>query len=415
MDRKIKKKKWPPKKIAGFSAAGLFMIFIVFNLPVWDASTKIRVDKNKITISETIYAPFREYIPVTANVLPENTNFLDAVEGGRVDTVYTEAGSFVTAGDKILKLDNTTLHIQILSQDALVVEQRNLLTSTRFSLEQNHLYLQQQLLEHEYQIQRLKRKYERHKQLYDENVISEQEYEDTKDEYEYQQKRQRLNFESFKKDSIFQEVQIKQLERSLDRLEENLKIARKRLDALIIRAPISGQLTAMTAEEGQLIVQAQRIGQIDALDDFKVRAAIDEHYLPRVFTGEEAEFEWDGQKYGLTIKKIFPEVTEGRFEVDLYFSGVTPAGIRRGQTLHLQLYLGNLSDAILIPRGGFYQNTGGQWIYVVHESGEYASRRDIKLGRQNTEMFEVIDGLQPGENVVTSSYETFGDMDKLIF
>jgi HlyD family secretion protein len=415
MDRKIEKKKWPPKRIAGFSVAGMFAVLAIYNLPLWDASSKINVDKSKITIAETTFGPFREHIPVTGNVLPENTYFLDAIEGGRVDTVYIKAGAYVEAGDAILKLENTNLHIQILSQDALVVEQRNLLTSTRFSMEQNRLQIKTQLLEQGYQIQRLKRLYERRKELFERRIISEQEYEDTKDEYDYQLKRQQLNFESFQQDSLFQEVQIKQLEQSLDRLEENLKIARKRLDALTIRAPISGQLTAMIAEEGQLMSQGERIGQIDELDGFKVRAAIDEHYLSRVFTGEDAEFDWNGSKHGLTVAKIFPEVNEGRFEVDLYFSADSPTGIRRGQTLHIQLYLGNLDEATLIPRGGFYQKTGGQWIYVLDESGDFAYRRDIKLGRQNTQMFEVVDGLKPGELVVTSSYDTFGDMDKLVF
>jgi HlyD family secretion protein len=415
MDRKIEKRKWPPRRIAGISVSGVFAFLIIYNLPIWDASSKINVDQHKITIATVSSGPFREHIPVTGNILPKNTNFLDAVEGGRVDTVFIEAGTFVNAGDEILQLENTNLHIQILSHDAQVVEQRNLLTSTRFNMERNRIQIRQQLLEQAYQIQRLQRLYQRRKELFEQRIISEQEYEETKDEYEYQLKRQKLNYESFKQDSVFQEVQFKQLENSLDRLELNLTIARKRLDALKIRAPITGHLTSLIAEEGQLISQGQRLGQIDELDSFKVRAAIDEHYLSRVFTGGEAEFDWSGEGHGLIIRKVFPEVSQGRFQVDLEFTGEAPDGIRRGQTLHIKLFLGNLDEAILIPRGGFYQNTGGQWIFVVSESGDFAYRRNIRLGRQNTQMFEVIDGLKPGEVVVTSSYETFGDMDKLIF
>lgn len=415
MDRKIQKKKWPPRKIAGVSFSGLFLLFVVYNLPMWDASTKLNVDREKITVADVMRGPFREHIPVTGSALPGITHYLDAVEGGRVDTLFIEAGAYVEVGDRILQLENTSLHIQILSQDAQVVEQRNLLTNTRFNLAQNRLNIRQRLLEQEYEIQRLKRQYDRDKELFDRKVISQQEFEQVQDEYNYQLKRQNLNVESFKQDSSFQEVQLKQLDQSLDRLEENMQIARKRLDALTVRAPISGSLTALNPEVGQLVALGERLGQIDKLDSFKVRAAIDEHYLPRVERGAEAEFDLSGQTYRLVVDKVFPQVNEGRFEVDLQFLDQQPAGIRRGQTLHIRLYLGGLSQAILIPRGGFYQKTGGQWIYVVDPSGQFAIKRQIRLGRQNTQEFEVLEGLEPGEKVVTSSYENFGDMDKLVF
>lgn len=414
MDRKIEKKKWPPKKIASLAGMALFFIIIVYNISFGDRSSKLNVEQQKITISQVRQGPFQEFIPVTGSVLPIKTIFLDATEGGRVDTVYIEAGTFVHQGDPILELENTNLHIQILSQDALVVEQRNLLTSTRFNLHQNRITLRQRMIDQGYQIQRLKRLYDRRQELFEQHLISEEQFEDTKDEYEYQVRRQGLNVESYKQDSIFQRVQIRQLENSLLRLEQNLKIARKRLDDLTIKAPITGQLTSMVPEIGQTVTQGQRVGQVDVLDGFKVRAGIDEHYLARIDKGQYGEFDFAGQTYRLLTDRVYPEVRDGRFEVDMKFEEASPEGIRRGQTVHIRLELGDLSEAVLIPRGGFYQKTGGQWIYVLDSSGEFAERRKIRLGRQNPQVFEVLDGLEPGESVVTSSYDSFGDIDKLV-
>jgi len=414
MDRPIEKQKWPPKKIAGISFTGLFFLFIVWNLPIWDTSSKLNVEQSKITIATVEKGPFLEFIPVTGTVLPIKTIYLDAIESGRVDTIYIEAGSLVERDDKILQLENTNLHIQILSQDAQVVEQRNLLTSTRFNFEQNRINRRQQLIDQEYEIKRLQRLYQRRQELWEKKLISEEEFLATKDEYEYQIRRRNLSFEAFKQDSIFQKVQIRQLETSLDRLEQNLQIARQRLQDLTVRAPIDGQLTSLNAEVGQLISQGERVGQVDVLDNFKVRAAIDEHYLARIDRGQSGKFDFAGQTYELVTDRIYPEVQNGRFEVDMEFVGDSPDGIRRGQTLHIRLELGGLSEAILIPRGGFYQKTGGQWIYVVDESGEFATKRQITLGRQNPQVYEVLKGLEPGERVVTSSYESFGDIDKLI-
>jgi HlyD family secretion protein len=295
-----------------------------------------------------------------------------------------------------------------------VVEQRNLLTSTRFNLEQNNLRIRRQLIEQEYQIKRLKRMFDRKRELLARNLISQEEFEQVKDEYDYQIKQQELNRQSAYQDSVFQDVQVRQLEMSLKRLEENLQIARTRLDNLSIKAPISGHLTSLNAEIGQSISQGQRIGQLDVLDGFKVRAGIDEHYLARIEKGLHGEFDFAGETYHLLVDKIFPEVRDGRFEVDLQFVDETPEGIRRGQTLHVRLELGDLTEALLIPRGGFYQKTGGQWIYVLNEDGNQATKRKIRLGRQNPQAFEVLEGLQPGEQVITSSYDSFGDIDKLI-
>lgn len=414
MDRQIEKKNWTPKKIAGFGAAGLFFIIVVYNLLFGDSSSKLNVETQKITISTVEQGPFQEFIPVTGSVLPIRTIYLDAIEGGQVEDRLIEAGTMVKQGDVILKLTNTTLHIQISSQDAQVVEQRNLLTSTRFNLEQNNLRIRRQLIDQEYQIKRLQRQFDRKKELLERKLISQEEFEQVKDEYDYQIKQQELNIQSARQDSIFQFVQVRQLETSMKRLEENLQIARKRLDDLNIKSPISGHLTSLNAEIGQSIAQGQRLGQIDVLDGFKVRAGIDEHYLARIEKGLKGEFDFAGQSYTLVADKVYPEVRDGRFEVDMQFKSEAPAGIRRGQTLHIRLALGDLTEALLIPRGGFYQKTGGQWIYVLNEDGDTASKRKIRLGRQNTQVFEVLEGLQPGERVVTSSYDSFGDIDKLV-
>ncbi len=414
MDKQIEKKKWPPKKLATLGGTALFFIIIIYNISFGDRSSKLNVETQKITISDVRRGPFQEFIPVTGNVLPITTVFLDASEGGTVDTVFVEAGSYVNANDPILQLENRNLHIQIMSQDALVVEQRNLLTSTRFNMEQNRITLRQRLLDQEYQLQRLERLFKRRKELYERNLLSAEEFEATKDEFNYQKKTQALNVKSFRQDSIFQLVQIRQLETSLNRLEENLGIARKRLDDLRIRAPLTGLLTSLIPEAGQSVAQGERIGQVDNLDGFKVRAGIDEHYLARIDKGQKGEFDFAGKTYKLVTNRVYPEVRDGRFEVDLEFQGESPDGIRRGQTLHIRLELGDLAEAVLVPRGGFYQKTGGQWIYVVDESEKVAVKRKIRLGRQNPQVFEVLEGLAPGERVVTSSYDSFGDIDKLV-
>lgn len=414
MDRTIEKKKWPPKKIAYVSVAALLVLAVVYNIGFGDHSSKLNVETEKITISTVNRGPFQEFIPVTGTVMPIKTIYLDAIEGGKVDTVEILAGSLVKQGDVILRLENTQLLIQISNQDALVVEQSNLLTNTRFNLDQNRTRSRQLLIDREYEIRRLQRIFERQKKLYGDTLISKEEYEQSKDDYDFEVRRQQLNVEAFKRDSIFQEVQLNQLENSLKRLHENLHIAQRRLDNLIIRAPIDGQLTSLNAEIGESKAQGERLGQIDVLDGFKVRAGIDEHYIARIETGQKGQFDFAGNTFTLITRKIFPEVTNGRFEVDMEFEGEVPADIRRGQTVRIRLELGDLTEAVMLARGGFYQKTGGNWVYVVDPSGDFASKRQIRLGRQNTQVFEVLEGLEAGEKVVTSSYDNYGDIDKLV-
>ncbi|MFQ5709606.1 MAG: efflux RND transporter periplasmic adaptor subunit [bacterium] len=415
MDRKIEKKKWPPKRIATYSLGGLFFLVVIFNFLFGDNASKLNVQAERITIARVTRGPFQEFIPVTGTVIPIKTIYLDAVEGGRVEKIYVEAGTMVKKGQPILKLENSDMLLDIMFREAELFQQSNNLRNTRLAMEQNRLNLKKQLTEYDYRTLKAQRLYERNKKLLEKNLISQQEFYDAKDEYDYYVKERELAIESFRQDSVFRKVQIEQLEASLRRMQSNLEVIKQKHDNLTIRAPISGQLTSLNAEfEGEIKARGERLGQIDVLEGFKVRAGIDEHYLPRINVGLSAEFDFAGQTYKLVANKVYPEIRDGRFNVDLQFVGQEPAGIRRGQTLHIRLALGDLSQAILLSRGGFYQKTGGQWVYVVDKSGNYATRRKIKLGRQNSQVFEVLDGLQPGERVITSSYDSFGDIDKLI-
>jgi HlyD family secretion protein len=414
MDKKIDKKKWPPKKIASVGSGVILALFVLYNLIFSDNVSKLNVDSQRITISTVTYGAFQEYIPETGTIIPIKTVYLDAMEGGRIEERFTEAGNMVREGDPILKLGNTDLLLDIMFREAELFSAANNLRNTRLAMEQNRLQLQGNLMELDYQLKKLKRQNEKNIQYLKLKLISQQEYDDQNDEFEYQQKRKTLAIESFKQDSIFRNIQIIQLEASLDRMQNNLKIAKQKLDNLTLKAPITGQLTSLNAEIGESKASGERLGQIDVLEGFKVRAAIDEHYLPRINLAQHGQFEFANNNYELQIIKIFPEITNGRFDVDLAFIGKEPKGIRRGQTLHIKLELGDLSEANLLARGGFYQKTGGQWVFVVDPSGTFATKRPIRLGRQNPQMFEILEGLESGEKVITSSYDNFGDNEKLV-
>jgi len=414
MDRKIEKKKWPPKKIAWVSVAAVFVIAVIYNFVFGDRSSKLNVNTERLTISTVYRGPFQEFIPVTGTILPIQTVYLDAIEGGRVEKIFCESGALVNVGDTILKLSNTNLILDIMYREANLFEQSNNLRNTRLAMEQNRLDLKGQLLELDFEIRTQKRKFEQSKALFEKGLISKEEYELAADNYEYLKKTLELTIETQKQDSIFRAVQISQLEASVERIQRNLDIVKQNLENLYIKAPISGRLTSLNAEIGELKTSGERIGKIDVLEGFKVQADIDEHYIARIDNGLKGTFEITGTKYDLIIKKVDPEVREGRFRVDMDFVGDTPPDLRRGQTLRIRLELGDPADAILLARGGFDQKTGGRWVYVVDEAGDYAVRRDIKPGRQNPLVLEILEGLEPGEKVITSSYDNFGDIDKLV-
>lgn len=414
MDKPIKKKQWTIKRIGMIGIPAGVILFLILNLVFGDHRSKLNVQVERITISTVTKAPFQEFIPVTGTVIPIKTVYLDAMEGGQVTAVYLEAGSMIKKGDKILKLDNTDLMLNILFREADLAEQSNALRGTRLQMEQNRLALQSQMMELNYEMKKQKRIYEQSKILFEKGLISRQEFEESKEAYEYLVQKQELTIENFRKDSLFRALQIENLETSLDRMQDNMRLVKQNLENLMLKAPIAGQLTSLIPEIGQSVSRGQRIGQIDVLDGFKVRVEIDEHYIARIHPGQKGDFEFNEKTYRLSIRKVYPEVKEGKFEVDTEFDSDAPESIRRGQTLHIRLELGDPSEAVQLTRGGYYQTTGGQWVYVVDESGSFAVKRNIKLGRQNPEMFEVLEGLEPGERVVTSSYENYGEMDKLI-
>ncbi len=414
MDRKIKKKKWPPKRIAGLAAVVIFIGVVIYVFLFKFSKSTLNVKKERITVSTVTEGPFQEYIPVIGNVLPIDTVFIDADEGGRVENVFVRAGTIVEEGDPILELANTDLLLTIMWREAELFQQTDNLRRTRLSLEQYRLQLNQELAQIDNLLLQQQRTYERYKELRKDSLISEHEYELAKDQYEYLVKRKELTMDSQRNELKFRKIQIDALVSQLERMESNLQVAKEKLGNLTIRARVSGHLTSLNAELGQSKAPGQRLGQIDVLSGFRVRASIDEHYITRVEVGRTGRFPYADRSYKLEIKKIYPEVRDGRFDVDMEFTEKEPEGIRRGLTLHIRLELGDISEAILLPKGGFYQSTGGNWVYVLDDSESIATKKSIRLNRQNTEVYEVLSGLSPGEKVITSSYESFGKMERLI-
>jgi HlyD family secretion protein len=372
------------------------------------------VQAERLRIATVELGDFQEYVPFTGTVVPVSTHYLDAVEGGRVDTVYLEAGTFVEKGDRILELVNTSLLMDVMYREAEIFQQSNNLRNTRLNMERQSLDMQRQLLELEHEIRTQRRIVESNVSLAEKQLISDREFEESKDELHYLERKLELTRETQMQDSTFRVNQIIQLETSLERMEANLELVKKNMENLVIKAPVSGHLTSLNAETGESKKRGERLGQIDILEGFKVRTPIDEYYISRITTGLGGTFDFSGTSYRVMITKIYPEVTEGRFEVDMAFDGPEPEGIRRGQTLRIKLELGELSEAVMLATGAFYLSTGGRWVYVLDESRDTASRRAIHLGRQNIEYFEVLSGLEPGEQVIVSSYDSFGKADRLV-
>ncbi len=414
MDRKLEKKRWTPVRIAYLAGGSALAILAMYMVVFASRDSKLNVKTERITISEVKKGQFQEFIAVTGNVVPVKTHYLDAVEGGRVEVKYLEAGSFVKKGDPILKLTNTNLLLDIMYREAELFQQSNNLRNTKLDMARNSLEMRRQLLEIKREVKKQKRINESNVILAGKQLISSREFEEGKDHLDYLLKSLELTVEMHKQDSLFRENQIGQLEISLSRMEDNLKIVKQNLEDLIIKAPESGHLTALNAEIGESKNRGERLGQIDILDGFKVRVPIDEHYIARINEGQKGSFSLSEKTYRLVIDKVFPEVLNGRFEVDMTFDGREPEDIRRGQTLRIRLELGDLSEALLLPTGGFYQKTGGRWVYVLDDSGKTARKREIQLGRENTMFYELLGGLEPGEMVITSSYDNFGDVDRLI-
>ncbi len=414
MDRKIEKKKITPKLI-GAIIAGITIVAMFLYSFVWmDSRSRLNVDRERLSIYEVEEGGFQEFIDITGSVQPIRTNFLDAVEGGVVQDVYLESGAMVEAGDTIVVLSNSSLQLNVMQQEASIYDQINNVRNSRLNLEQNHLRLREQLASAKTELDRLTPRYERDSILYEDGAISKQQFEETRQNYLYQKERFMLNSESFRKDSLQMITQLEQLDNSEQRMWRSLDGVQQILDNLIITAPIDGQLTTIELQQGQLISQGENIGQVDVMDEFKVRANIDEFYLARVTMGLRGSFTFAGETHELVINRVFPGVRDGQFQVDLLFTSEMPTGLRRGQTARIRLELDAPAEALLLERGGFYQSTGGNWIFKIEENNELAVRQPIRLGRGNPQYFEVLEGLRPGDKVITSSYATFGDNDVLV-
>jgi HlyD family secretion protein len=414
VDRVIAKKKWGKKRIltilgvvgiVGLAAASYYLT---------SGKSRLNVDVERIAINEVKSGPFQEFIPVNGVVLPITTIYLDAVEGGRVEEKYVEDGAMMRKGEPILRLSNTDLELSLANQETSVFDVLTQMQNTKNNAEQNTIRQLNQMADVDNALAEADRIYKLNKKLYEQKVIGLQEFKSSENNYNYQVRRKNLTEQTLRQDSISNRQQISQANASYSRMQNVLELTRKKVGDLIVRAPVDGQLTSLDAEIGQSKTEGERLGQLDVLSGHRVRVDIDEHYISRIFAGLKGEFTFANKNYSLTIKKVYTQVTNGRFQVDMEFAGEVPPGIRRGQTLQIRLALSDETTALLVPKGGFYQQTGGNWIFKVSESGKTAYRVDIQLGRQNPDYYEVIQGLKPGDKVVTSSYENYGSMQELI-
>ena len=418
MDKIIEKKKgWRAaftKKALPYWGGALVLALVLW-LVFRDNSATLRVNADSLTISQVSQGEFNDYIRVSGQVQPMTTIQISPQEGGIVQEIVTEEGSRLKAGDVIVRLSNDNLDLQILNSEAELAEKENILRNTLISMEQQKLSLKQDKLQFQTEVARLKRKYEQNKALYEDRLIAREDYLTSKEDYELAAGKLELVKDRAEQDSLYRSVQILQMQESLDNMRRNMLMIRHRKENLTIKSPIDGELGLLDVVLGQSISAGMKIGQINNLDSYKIEAQIDEHYIDRVSAGLAATFQRQNDSYGAIIRKVYPEVRDGKFKADFKFEGETPDNIRSGQTYYLNLQLGQPENAVLVPRGTFYQKTGGKWIFVVAPEGGKAVRREIRIGRQNPQYYEVLEGLQPGEKVITSGYDSFGDNEVLVF
>lgn len=414
MDKVIEQKKGLKKKHIPYIAGGIFVLVIAGWSVFGDHTSTLRVEKGRITIEEVTDGVFNDYIRIMGNVEPITYVQLSPLETGRVVEKIVEEGTMVKQGQVILRLENPNLAMSILDSDANLAEKQNLLRNTLLQMEKDKLALQQDRLKNEVDIARKKRKYEQDKKLFEEDLIAKEEYLVSKEDYEMAVKNNVLVLEKQKQDSIYRSIEVENMEMSLKNMRANFKLVRERFENLSVKAPIDGQLGTLNVEIGQTVSQGANIGIVNVLDDYKVVAQIDEHYIDRVKKDLKATLERQGTDFDLKVLKVYPDVKGGQFKTDLTFETEKPDNIRTGQTFHINLQLGESGRSILIPRGAFYQTTGGQWVFVVSADGTEAFRRNIKIGKQNPQYYQVLEGLEPGEKVITSGYEVFGKNERLI-
>lgn len=417
MDKVIEKKKGIAaaftKKSVKWWALGAFVILVVVLLLTGRRSV-LRVDGSTILTGTARHGEFNDYIRVSGQVQPMTTVQLSPTEGGNVKRIVVEEGSHVNEGDVIVVLGNENLDMQILNSEAELAEKENILRNTMISMEQQKLSVRQEKLSLQIEVRRARRAYEQNKALYEEKLIAKEEYLKASEDYELAKDKLELVTDRERQDSLYRSVQIAQMHESLENMRLNMNMIRRRKENLSVKAPISGELGLLDVELGQSVAAGAKIGQINNLDSYKIEAQIDEHYIDRVAPGLEATFERQSEKYSSVIRKVYPEVRDGKFKADFRFEGQQPENIRTGQTYYLNLQLGQSAEAILIPRGSFYQNTGGKWVYVLNADGTKATKRSVRIGRQNPQYYEVLEGLAPGDKVIISAYDAFGDKDELI-
>jgi HlyD family secretion protein len=414
VDRVIAKKRWTKKKI--LTIAGITLLVVVITGAVYysGGNAKLNVETDRITVSEISKGAFQEFIPVNGIVLPQTTIYLDAMEGGRVEEKYVDDGGMVAAGQPILRLSNTDLELSLVNQETAVFNLLTQMQISRNAAQQNTIGKLNQMTDVDNTLKEAERIYKLNKHLYEEKVIGLQEFKQSENNYNYQLQKRRLAEQVLRQDSSSTKQELNQSQNSISRTQNALQLMRKKVGDLVVRAPVAGQLTSLDAEIGQSKNKGERLGQIDVTSGYKVRVDVDEHYISRIFSGLKGEVTLGSKDYKMVIHKIYTQVNNGRFQVDMDFEGEVPAGIRRGQSLQIRLALSDETQAVLLPKGGFYQQTGGNWIFKVNNNGSTAYRTDIQLGRQNPDYYEVISGLKPGDKVVTSSYENYGTMQELV-
>jgi HlyD family secretion protein len=415
MDRPIAKKTGIQKKHILYGGAALAFIVLIYMAFFTSRTSTYKVEKDKLIIESVTEDQFNDYITVPGTVEPITIIYLDAQEGGRVEEKVIEEGSMVKKGDIILKLSNPDLHLNILDSEAQLAEKENFLRNTQINMEQQRLQIKRELVNLKYEIERKERNYQQNITLMKDNLMSKEEFLRSKEDYEMAVQSRELFLERQRQDSIFYSININSMVSNLDNMRKNLNLVRQRAENLNVRAPVDGQLGLLTPEIGQSIQRGANMGQINVLTSYKVTAQIDEHYIDRVRTQLTATLDRQGTEFDLVVKRVYPEVRNGTFEIDMVFQDSMPDNIRTGQTYYTSLQLGQPKISVLVPIGGFFQETGGQWIFVLDESEEFATKRSISIGRKNPRFYEVLEGLKPGEKVIVSGYETFGKNEKLVF
>ena len=414
MDIILEKKKGLRKKHIPYITGGSVLLILVLWMVFGNHNSRLSVEKDKIIIETVSKGEFNDYIRINGQVEPINTIQLSAVEGGMVEQKVVEEGTMVRRGDVIVRLKNPMLNLTILDSEAQLAEKQNFLRNTQVQMEQEKLNLKKEKLQLDMDVERKRRKFKQYTQLNAEKLTSQEEYLQAREDFEFAVNSRKLVMERQKQDSIYRGIQIKQMEESLHNMRENMILVRQRIDNLNVKAPVDGQLGSLDVEIGQSVAAGIRMGQISVLSDYKIEALIDEHYIDKVRAGLNATFERQDKNFALRVRKVYPEVHDKQFKTDFVFAGNRPDNIRAGQTYYINLQLGQPAEAVIVPRGSFYQSTGGQWIFVVSKDGRKATRRTITIGRQNPLYYEVLTGLQPGDRVITSGYDTFGDSQELV-